>query len=257
MTDKYRLTLPGFHLILGAYILRGTGERLYGICYEDGMRVIDKQLPLHVNACVTLFHSRESTILGQAYILEQNDFLWVYTFFESFVVVMRVTTDEDLTSLSRRMVALGREIAQTFGRVMGIWSGDMGEIDGMDDIVDQFVSLDLKPSDEIRPIIDAALDRIFVNHELAYAGVIDITGEMLGGNIPEDHLSLIQEQLAHESVKASTDVVPTTIEVQGYDVQILRVHALTVAAASHKDGSKVGAKTAVSVIAQSLSESIP
>ncbi|MDF1539963.1 MAG: hypothetical protein P1Q69_13785 [Candidatus Thorarchaeota archaeon] len=243
-------------MILGAYILRGTGERLYGICYEEGERVPDKQLPPHVQATVTLFHSRESTILGQPYTLEQNEFLWVYTFFESFVVVMRVTPDEEIASLSRRMVALGREIVHTFGRVMKIWSGNMGEIEGMDDLVDSFVELDLKSPDEMLPIIDSVLDAVFANHELVYAGVIDITGEMLSGNIPESHLSLIQEQLLHESVKPSTDVVPTTIEVQGYDVQILRVQSLTVAAASHKDGSKVGAKTAVSAIAQSLSDSI-
>lgn len=243
-------------MILGAYILRGTGERLYGVSYEDGARIIGKQLPPHVHACVTLFHSRESTVLRQPYTLEQNDFLWVYTFFESFVVVMRVAQDENLNFLSRRMVALGRELAQTFGRVLKIWSGNMGEIDGMDELVDLYVHLDLKSSEEMRPIIDTVLEAAFTNHELAYAGVIDATGEMLGGNIPENHLAVIQEQLTHEAVKPSTDIVPTTLEVQGYDVQILRVHSLTVAAAPHKDGSRVGAKTAVSEIGQSLSESI-
>lgn len=243
-------------MILGAYVLRGTGERLYGVCYEDEMQITDKQLPPHVHACVTLFHSRESTVLGQLYTLEQNDFTWVYSFFESFAIVMRVTPDEELHSLSRRIVALGRELVHEFGHVMKIWSGNMGEIDGMDELVNKYIRLDLKSFEELRPKIESTLEDAFTNHELAYAGVIDITGEMLGGNIPETHLTLIRGQIIREAVKLATDIVPTSLEVLGYDVQILRVHSLTVAVAAHKDGSKVGAKTAVSEIGQSLSDLI-
>ena len=245
----------GFALILGAYVLRGTGEMLYGVSYENAERQLDLVLPPHVTACVTLFHSRESTVLGQPYTLEQNDFLWVYAFFDSFVIVLRTTQDEDLSSLSRRMVALGRELASTLGRVLKIWSGNMGEIEGMDDLVDKYVKLDLESSDELLPVIDSILNDAFSNHDLAYAGVIDASGDMLAGNIPENHLSVIQGELIHEAVKPSTDIVPMVMPVLGYDVQILRVHSLTVVAAPHKDGSKLGAKTAASEIAQTLSES--
>ena len=242
-------------MILGAYVLRGTGEKLYGVSYKNAERMLDLNLPPHVTACVTLFHSRESTVLGQPYTLEQNDFLWVYAFFDSFVIVFRTTQDEDLSSLSRRMVALGRELASTLGSVLKIWSGNMGEIEGMDDLVDKYVKLDLESSDEMLPVIDSILNEAFSNHDLAYAGVIDASGDMLAGNIPENHLSVIQGELIHEAVKPSTDIVPMAMDVLGYDVQILRVHSLTVVAAPHKDGSKLGAKTAVSEIAQTLSES--
>jgi hypothetical protein len=245
----------GFDLILGAYVLRGTGERLYGVHYENEDRKLDLDLPPHVTACVTLFHSRDSTILGQPYTLEQNDFVWVYSFFDSFVIVLRTTPDEDLPSLARRMVALGRELVTSFGNVLKIWSGNMGEIEGMDTLVDKFVKLDLESSDEMLPIIDSILNDAFSSHDLAYAGVIDASGMMVAGNIPENHVSLIQGELVHEAVKPSTDIVPMAIEVMGYDVQILRVHSLTVVAAPHKDGSKVSAKTAASEIAQTLSES--
>ena len=95
----------------------------------------------------------------------------------------------------------------------------------------------------------------FSNHDLAYAGVIDGSGMMVSGNIPENHLEWIQGELKREAIKPTTDVVPMEIEVMGYIIQILRVHSLTVIAAPHRDGSRVGAKTAVSDIAQTLSES--
>ncbi|MHA2423667.1 MAG: hypothetical protein ACXAEF_02700 [Candidatus Thorarchaeota archaeon] len=242
-------------MILGAYVLRGTGERLYGVQYDNDERQLDLNLPPHVTACVTLFHSRESTVLGQPYTLDQNDYVWVYSFFDSFVIVLRTTSDEDLSSLARRMVALSRELASSFGSVLKIWSGNMGEIEGMDNLVDKYVKLDLDSSEEMVPIIDSILNTAFTNHDLAYAGVIDASGMMVAGNIPENHLSLIQGELVREAVKPSTDIVPMAIEVIGYDVQILRVHSLTVVAAPHKDGSKVSAKTAASEIAQTLSES--
>jgi hypothetical protein len=194
-------------------------------------------------------------VLGQPYTLDQNDYVWVYSFFDSFVIVLRTTSDEDLSSLARRMVALSRELASSFGSVLKIWSGNMGEIEGMDNLVDKYVKLDLDSSEEMVPIIDSILNTAFTNHDLAYAGVIDASGMMVAGNIPENHLSLIQGELVREAVKPSTDIVPMAIEVIGYDVQILRVHSLTVVAAPHKDGSKVSAKTAASEIAQTLSES--
>ncbi|MFW9850347.1 MAG: hypothetical protein ACFFF4_14540 [Candidatus Thorarchaeota archaeon] len=242
-------------MIQGAYVLRGTGERLYGVEYENGERNLGLSLPPHVTACVTLFHSRDSTVIGQPYTLEQDGHVWVYSFFDSFVIVLRTTSDEDMASLARRMVALGKELASSFGHIMKIWSGNMGEIEGMDDLVDKYVKLDLESSDEIVPLIDSILNDAFSNHELAYAGVIDASGMMVAGNIPENHLSLIQEDLIREAVKPSTDIVPMTYNVLGYEVQILRVHSLTVIAAPHKDGSRVAAKTAASEIGESLSES--
>ena len=79
---------------------------------------------------------------------------------------------------------------------------------------------------------------------------------MLAGNIPENHLSYLREELVHESVTPSAEIVPTSYDILGYSVQVLRVQTLTVVGAPHKDGSKIGATTVVSEIAQSLSETL-
>ncbi|MFW9908460.1 MAG: hypothetical protein ACFFEF_07785 [Candidatus Thorarchaeota archaeon] len=257
MTNNSCMFSLASNLILGAYILKGTGERLYAVSYEGEERTTEEFVPPHVQACVSLFHSRESTVLGQPYTLEQNGVLWVYTFFESFAVALQTTEDEDIASLSRRMASLGRELAHSFGKVLRIWSGDMGEIEGMDDLVDKYITLDFDISrDSMAPILDSVVDHALLNYDLAFAGVIDAKGNMLSGNIPENHLSYIQDKLLREAIKPSIDVVPTDLTILGYDIQMLRVHSLTVIVAPHRDGSRVGAKTAISEIAQSLSESL-
>ncbi|MFW9921102.1 MAG: hypothetical protein ACFFED_15985 [Candidatus Thorarchaeota archaeon] len=255
MTGLIVVPRKGTDLIEGAFVIKSNGEMLYGVLYNDNGHVYDAPLPSHVRACVTLFTSRESTATGQPYILEQNDNQWVYVFFESFTILVLVSNDEDVTALSRKMVALGRHIAQNYGKIITIWHGSMSPIEGMDALVGNYINSDLLPSDaELVPTIEIMLDRALENSGLAYAGIIDASGRMLAGNIPKNHLANIWDELIHESVAPSTDIVPTTYDVLGYSVQVLRVQSLTVIGAPHKDGSKIGATTAVSEIAQSLSE---
>lgn len=242
-------------MIEGAYILKSSGDVLYGVEYSRKNEVSQASLPSHVQACVTLFTSRESTVIGQPYTLEQGDRNWVYVFFESFTVVVRVPDNEDITSLSRRMVALGRELAQNYGRVMSIWSGNMGEIEGIDTLVDHFMTSELLPEEaELKSVVETLLDRALEQPDLAYVGIIDAAGNMLGGNIPENHLIHIRDELIHEAVKPSADIVPTVYHVLGYDVQVLRVKSLTVVGAPQKDASRVGVTTLISGLAQSLSD---
>lgn len=242
-------------MIEGAYILKSNGDVLYGVEYSPESEISQASLPSHVRACVTLFTSRESTVIGQSYTLEQGDRNWVYVFFESFTVVVRVADDEEITSLSRRMVALGRELAQNYGRVMSIWSGYMGEIEGIDTLVDHFMTSESLPEEtELKSVVESLLDRALEKPDLAYVGIIDATGNMLGGNIPENHLNLIRDEIIHEAVKPSADIVPTMYHILGYDVQMLRVKSLTVVGAPQKDASRVGATTVVSELAQSLSD---
>lgn len=242
-------------MIEGAYILKGNGDVLYGVEYSQESEVSHASLPSHVQACVTLFTSRDSTVIGQPYTLEQGDRNWVYVFFESFTVVVRVAENEDITSLSRRMVALGRELAQNYGHIMSIWSGYMGEIEGIDTLVDHFMTSESLPTEtELKSVVNSLLDMALEKQDLAYVGVIDAAGNMLGGNIPENHLIRIRDELVHEAVKPSADIVPTVYHVLGYDVQVLRVKSLTVVGAPQKDASRVGVTTLVSELAQSLSD---
>ncbi len=257
MTSGIELREKGTDLIEGAFVIKSNGEVLYGIMYDESGHIYDAPLPSHVRACVTLFTSRESTAIGQPYILEQNDSQWVYVFFESFTILVLSSTNEDITALSRKMVALGRHIAHNFGKIIHIWHGSMSPIEGMDDLVNNYVNSDLLPSEaELLPKIENLLDRALENSGLAYAGVIDAGGRMLAGNIPESHLSYIREEIVHQSVSPSTEVVPKSYDVLGYSVQVLRVQSLTVIGAPYKDSSKIGATTVVSEIAQSLTETL-
>jgi len=84
MFQNKRLVLPGTIVILRAYVVRANGDTLFVSNYEDdGYSGDDDRLPSYVRACVTLFHSRDSTAHGTPYSLEQDDLTWTYSFFES------------------------------------------------------------------------------------------------------------------------------------------------------------------------------
>ena len=55
-------------------------------------------------------------------------------------------------------------------------------------------------------------------------------------------------------MKFSVDIVPTGLQIRGYNLQILKVQSLTVATASHKDGNRISATQAASEIGQFLDE---
>ncbi len=241
-----------------AYVIRADGDTLFVANYEDDEYTGDAdRLPPYVRACVTLFHSRESTAHGTPYSLEQGDLTWAYSFFESFAVVLLITSDEEMSGIRRRMVSLGNEIARSYSSVITSWSGSIGEIYEVNELVDKYMRLDLtQPSETKLSKIQQIVDKALEEYDIAFAGVLDATGTMITGNIPETHLSYIQTKIADGAIKSSVDIVPTAVEIRGYNIQILKVQSLTVATASHRDGNRVTATQAASEIGQNLDEAI-
>jgi hypothetical protein len=243
----------GSVMILEAYIIRGNGDTLYGISYQSESVNMPVKLPAHVRGCVTLFHSRESTNLEGQYTLEQQDNVWAYTFFESFAVVVLVTKDEDLGLLKQRMVSLGKSVAHSYGRIVGSWNGDLGAITDLKEVVDQYMKYDLEsPSKEALPYIEQLVDSALQKPGLVYVGIFDASGDMILGNIPDAHMSYLQEAIENVGVRVSLDIVPVRLDILGYHVQLLRARSLTVAVAAHKDENQLNATQVASELAHAL-----
>ena len=245
-------------MILRAYVIRANGDTLFVANYEDdGYSGDDDRLPPYVRACVTLFHSRDSTAHGAPYSLEQGDLTWAYSFFESFAVVLMITSDAEMSSIRRRMVSLGHEIARSYSSVITSWNGSIGEIYEVNELVDKYMRLDLtQPSESMLSEIQHIVDKALEEYDIAFAGVLDATGAMITGNIPETHLSYIQTKIVDGAIKSSVDIVPSAVEIRGYNIQLLKVQSLTVATASHRDGNRVIATQAASEIGQFLDEAM-
>ena len=240
-------------MILRAYILNNSGEPVYWRTYEGVGSVSENDLPAHVLACATLFHSSEGTTSDRVYTLEQSGVNWSYLFFESFAVILMSAADENLVALKRMMISLGRAIANEYGEILKSWNGNIGEIEGLDSLFDQHVGIDLDiPSDEILDLAKGIIESTLEAKELAYAGVLDVHGQMLVGNVPENHLSSIQQEISSGMIQPGVDMVPSAVEVMGYSVQILKVKSVTVAVAAQKDESRIIAVQAVSEIADAL-----
>ncbi|MHA2378991.1 MAG: hypothetical protein ACXADS_06925 [Candidatus Thorarchaeota archaeon] len=244
-------------MILRAYLIKNNGEPIYGRTYEGAGSVSENGLPDHVRACATLFHSSEGTASDRVYTLEQSGVLWSYLFFESFAVILMSAVDENLVALKKMMISMGRAIANEYGEIIKSWNGNIGEVEGIDSLVDQHVGIDLDiPSDEILDVIQRIIESTLESKELAYAGVLDARGEMLIGNVPENHLSSIQQEISTGIIQPSVDMVPSSIEVMGYSVQMLKVKSVTVAVAAQRDESQIVAARAVSEIADALNSAM-
>jgi hypothetical protein len=240
-------------MILRAYLIKNNGEPIYGRTYEGAGSVIENSLPPHVRACATLFHTSEGITSDRVYTLEQSGVLWSYLFLESFAVILMSTAGENLVALKKMMISLGRAISHEYGTIIKSWTGNLGEIEGIDSLVDQHVGIDLDiPSDEILGIVKRIIDSTLEAKELAYAGVLDAHGEMLIGNVPESHLTSIQQEISTGIIQPGVDMVPSSIEVMGYSVQMLKVKSVTVAVAAQRDESHIAAVQAVSEIADAL-----
>ena len=136
MLRNKRPILRGTIVIMRAYVIRANGDTLFDANYEDdGYSGDDDRLPHYVRACVTVFHSRDSTAHGTPYSLEQGDLTWAYSFFESFAIVLLITSDEDMSGIRRRMMSLGTEIARSYGSVITTWSGSIGEIHEINEVL--------------------------------------------------------------------------------------------------------------------------
>ncbi len=213
-------------------------------------------MPPHIRACVTLFGSRESTAHDRAYKLEQDDLIWVYVFFEMFAVVVSTTEDEDIPRLRKRMFSLGKAFAKSYGHIIASWSGDMGDIEGVDTLVERYMRLDLDLGSDILSKIESLVNTILENYDVAYAGVFDAGGDLLSGDIPDSHIQSIQDEISVAGINSGVELMPHAVEIQGHSVQMLRVSSLSIAVAAYRDESRMAAAKAVSEIAQALHEAM-
>ncbi|MHA2140144.1 MAG: hypothetical protein ACXADF_01640 [Candidatus Thorarchaeota archaeon] len=245
-------------MILRVYIMKSpSGEPIYGRSYDNSDPISESSLPAHVRACATLFHSSSGTSRDRVYTLEQSGALWSYVFFESFAIILFTTFDENEIGLKKMMMSLGRSISNQFGGLISSWSGNIGEFEGMDSLVDRYVGIDLElPSDTILDNVYKMMNSILEDHEIAYVGLLDARGKLLRGNIPETHLSGIEAELGTGEIRPIADMVPSEVEIMGYNVQLLKVRSLTVAVAPHRDESKLVAVKAVSKIADGLNKAM-
>ncbi len=244
-------------MIRAAYVINQDGKTLYSAKYNRGEKKIENRVPAHIRACVSLFQSRDSTIRRNPYVLNQDDFDYIYTFFDDFAVVLETTEEEELAQLKRKSVSLGMTLAHSYGNLIPIWNGSMGDIDEIDAIVDHFVMLDISdPSKKQIKAIESVIMDTLESSNLAYVGVFDAIGNMVSGNIPENHLEEIRPEITRGVIKPAAEIVPTAIEIRGYDVQMLRVQSFTVVAAAHRDESKISATQAVGDMAHALSSTL-
>ena len=244
-------------MILRVFLLRrDVGEHLYGISYEHDASEHITSMPHHIKACVTLFGSRDSTTHDRAYTLEQDDLVWVYVFFEMFAVVVSTTKDEDIPPLRKRMFSLGKAFAKSYGHIVASWSGNMGDIEGVDMLVEQYMRLNLDLGSNILSKIESLVNTILENYDVAYAGVFDAGGNLLSGDIPDSHIQSIQDEISVAGIDSGVELMPHAIEIQGHSVQMLRVSSLSIAVAAYRDESRMAASKAVSEIAQALHEAM-
>jgi hypothetical protein len=260
MTSKGRRqseSLQGDKMILQIHLVKPNGDPIYGRSFETSPPSKIQGIPAHVKACATLYHSSSGTSRDRVYTLEQDEDLWAYLFFESMVVVFLMPAGTDFSPKRKMMQSLGKEIAGSYGDFINAWSGSIGDFEGIDTLVDQFVLWDLggptkREMTRIRKAVDKALEKFNV----AYAGVVDATGEMLTGNIPENHLQNIITELSDDSIAPSREMVPTSVTVQEHIVQLLRVRSLVVVAASYPDAGRFPAVKAVDAIAHKLASMV-
>ncbi|MHA1771891.1 MAG: hypothetical protein ACTSYL_11710 [Candidatus Thorarchaeota archaeon] len=244
-------------MIRRAFIIKRNGEPIYGRRYTGEKPEDDIILPPSIRACVILLDSSKSVAPASPYVLSQPDSIWVYCFFETFAVALEGTPDERVDWLKRRALSLGRHIVEQFSGTFSTWPGNPADIEGFNKAIDNYVLLDLAiQAEKILEKVEVNVDNILTKYPVAYAGVFDALGNMIGGNIPEDHIATIRTEILHDSVKSSIDLVPTTINVKGYDVHAIRVKTLTAVAAPYRQGSKLAAVQAVGDLAHLLEETI-
>ncbi len=241
-------------MILRAYIMKSDGESLLARNYEEGVDTADP-MPSHIRSCVQLFQSRDSTSIEQAYTLEQGESIWIYVFYENFAVIVLGTKDEPLPEISKRMLTIGRTIARSYGQVIEFWNGDMSDIQGIEDQVDRFITMNMdSPEEMTEESLEALVTKKLEEHQVSYIGIFDAQGEILGGNVPDSHVSYIQEEIGRGLVTSSVGLVPTEMKIRQHRVQIISVHTLTVAVGQYRADSRVRAIGATSDIAKSLDD---
>jgi hypothetical protein len=240
-------------MIRNLYIVKSDGDPLYSRSFEEDNAADMNALPLFVRNSVTLFHSRSSTSSERVYTLEHEDSVWAYVFFDSFVVVSLSSKDIKMNDLKNVMLSIGRHLALKFGDMITSWSGSMSEIIDIDELIDQYLSVNLgPPSKKLQKKIERLIHKTLLKPEIAFAGIFDSNGKLIEGNIPETHLFRIEVEISHGSITPVMDIVPTSVNSGDYKLQMLRVNSLTVVAASQENESTMRAVAVVSEIANKL-----
>ncbi|NWF96038.1 MAG: hypothetical protein HXY34_07820 [Candidatus Thorarchaeota archaeon] len=246
-------------MIRAAYVVKNNGDPLYVRRYHSGTDESSGHSPIphHVRTCVMLYSSSSSTNPDQPYIMEHSGNMWVYSFLENFSLVIEATSDESPAALKKKAMSLGRAMARGYGPIVASWSGQLQDVTGLEELVDDYVQMDLQlPLDKSVPAIEEAITEILQKHDVAYVAVLDAQGQMIGGNVPDAHLRMIREWLTTGTLRTSMDLVPSALEISGYSVQTLRVRGLTAVAASYRGSSRMAATRAVSELGQAIMVSL-
>ena len=237
------------------YMVKNDGEPLYGRSIVDDVCIDANLLPSLVRNSVSMMQSSSSTSPDRVYILELDDSIWAYSFYDSFALVSQASGDQSLSKLKNIMSSLGRAIAYQFGDLIETWSGSMSDIVDMNTMIDNYVSLDLdQPSNQVLKVIERLVNKALKQPEIAIVGVFDSEGEMLRGNVPDVYLFRIQVEISQGVIKPVMDIVPSSISSGDHVLQMLKVHSLTVVVASQPGESNLHAVSVVGEMAHTLDE---
>jgi hypothetical protein len=244
-------------MILSAYVIGSTGEIVYAKVYTNDASSNSVTLPDFAENIITLYRTSESTRLEHAYFHEREGQVWVFVFFEQFVIVLQTTEDENRTSTKRRIVSMGRTIASVSGGLERTWIDDSDLTQDFDAIVDRYVTLDFTTiTDSLLAVVELAIYSALEKYNIAYAGVFNAQGQQIKGNVPVNHAREIGLQVHQGTLKPAVDIVPSTVLIEGHEVQLLKVQYLTVVAAPYRNSSRLPATKAVGEMAESLRDAI-
>jgi hypothetical protein len=242
-------------MIRCVYMVNKVGDPLYGRSFEDGACIDLASLPSLVRNSVVLMQSSSSTSSERVYTLEMGDCVWSYSFFPSFALVSKVSVDQSQTHLRNLMQSLGRAIANDYGHLIDSWNGSMSDIADINALVDTYLSVSLdQPTTKTLTLIERLVNKALKQPEIAFAGVFDVEGNLLKGNVPEVYLFRIQVEISQGIITPVMDIAPSVVNSGDNVLQMLKVHSLTVVVASQPTESNLYAVSTVSEIANSLHE---
>ena len=240
-------------MIHRAFVIASTGDVAYSKSYIDDVDSNSETLPDFVESIITLYRKSESTLLEQTYFHERENQIWAFVFFEQFAVVLETSNDENKTSTTRRIISMGKSIASGSGGL----GNSKPNSSFFEEITDRFVKMDFSIiTDSLLAVMELLTFTALEKYNVAYAGVFDAQGRQIKGNTPDSHVRKIGIQISQGILKPSMDVVPSTLAIDGYEVQLLTVQYLTVIAAPYRDSSKIPATRAVGEMAETLKDAI-
>lgn len=244
-------------MIRCVHIVKSDGEPLYRRSYEDSPNSEFSIVPSFVRNSVVLFASRPSTSSERVYLLEHDCDVWTYAFFRDFALVVLSEIEQPVIPLKSVVLSLGRAIVHQYGEMIRTWGGSMAEVVDLNAMCDRYVGVDMGPADSnLAGTVHKMVDSVLGRPEIAFVGVFDSEGTMVGGNVPESHLFRIEVEIAQGVIAPVVDIAPTTISSGDTKIQMLRVNSFTVVAASQLGENPLHAIGAVSELAYSLDEAL-